>query len=335
MRPDRVESFWNDNWEKAWSALGGATTGNPWAAALDHWWRGFATQGDTESQDVLERIVAQSRAFFAFAGPLEKALGGKDWQQDIHSALEALKNQFADPGAGTTALWQAPLEHWRRVGSMLSELPGGYLNSTIPGSGQSAQEFAQGKLQQLLTTPGVGYTREHQEQLQKLARLNIDYQNAYARYARAYTEMAKRSLDELWARIQQRDEPIESVRELYDLWVECSERVYAEEVKTKEYVALHGELVNAAVALRHHTAQIIEETAEAANLPTRREMDTLHARYQQTRRREQRLHAELASARSILAQQRESIGDLQERVDRLHAKLKSVKSKKSKKKPKK
>jgi hypothetical protein len=65
---------------------------------------------------------------------------------------------------------------------------------------------------------------------------------------------------------------------------------------TDEYAAIYGRLVNALMALKHHSQNLVDEAVGAANLPTRRGMTTLQCRQQEVRRQIVALRSELGEA---------------------------------------
>jgi class III poly(R)-hydroxyalkanoic acid synthase PhaE subunit len=80
-------------------------------------------------------------------------------------------------------------------------------------------------------------------------------------------------------RVQQRasaGQPLETPRELYDLWVECGEQVYAQVAHSEPFCRLQAELGNAAMRLRAQQQRVIEQWLKHLDLPTRSELNTLH-----------------------------------------------------------
>jgi hypothetical protein len=94
----------------------------------------------------------------------------------------------------------------------------------------------------------------------------------------------------------QAGQEITSLREVYDLWVDAGEAAYSEFVLTEEYAAIYGRLVNALMALKHHSQNLVDEAVGAANLPTRRDILTLQCRQQEARRQIAALRTELGEA---------------------------------------
>jgi len=193
-----------------------------------------------------------------------------------------------------------PLDNWQRMVSSLSVLPGDVLRNMPHGA-------AGGHLDKFLSIPGLGYAREEQGQQQELVRLILNYQREMQSYLEFFSEMGMESVECMRRRVLERsdpDKPIDSARALYDLWVQSCEQSYAEQVRTPRYAQLHGRLVNALMALKHHLGQMVDETLGAMNMPTRAELRTLQDRMQETRRENKRLRVQLET----LAEKVEKLG---------------------------
>lgn len=302
---------WTD-WFKTWDAFPSAPASNPWNATLEQWWRSFQHDRHDRPFEVMERMVSQGRSFFELCQQLasagSQAEGAADWQKTVDDTLEHMKSAFAPSSLPASGFWQLPLENWQRAVSAMSGMPADYLSAFSGGEAESWRLDPQDRLDRLLGMPGVGYTRELQEQYQTLARLVIDYQQALEKYTAANAEMGRLSLDRLQQRLRTRAseglEPVSSARELYDLWVECSEEVYGEYVRKEEYAILHGDLVNALMAVKHQGGKIMDEIAGMFNMPTRSEMETVHSRFQDSRRAVARLRGELEALREELLAER-------------------------------
>lgn len=277
---------WSQNWFDSWKDL---TSTQPWQTALEDWWRQAAGNSPADAPAALGKIASQSRAFFELAEQFGKlapsADGGDQWQKNLDQMFDSLKQAFGAYGEepGLPSFWQMPLADWQKTMAVLS--PAGF--------------DASAGLQQLLSFPGLGQTREAQEDRQKLGRLLLAYQKACQNFSSVFAKMNNQSLDlmrdRLLARMGAGEEPVTRVQELYNLWVDCSEEVYANEALSDEYTSRHGDMVNALMALKQQSARLTDEFAERLNMPTRAEMDTLHERYQATRRQEKTLRQEVAS----------------------------------------
>ena len=318
---------WSDQWFDSWQGL---VSNQPWQSVLEDWWKEFSSQGEASpSAQVFEKIATQSRSFFKLAEELSKAGAGQgqhtDWQTGLNQMFDGLKQSFGDPSSSQAQnlFWQMPLANWQRTASSLSSLPGDFFSRS---TGHPAFD-ARSKLDEVLSAPGLGYTRESQADIQQFTRLALEYQQAQERYNHFFVEMSKQSLDamrdRLLGRMENGEEPITSVRELYDLWVDCSETVYGERVLSDEYSRLNGEMINALMALKQHSARTADEMAGMMTMPTRQEVDTVHQRFQESRRAGRALEQEVEA---LNVQEK----DLSEKVERLLArvtKLESVASK--------
>jgi class III poly(R)-hydroxyalkanoic acid synthase PhaE subunit len=268
-------------------------------------------------------MMAQGKSFFAFGDALGSAYAKDDKDGDVQAwflrSLENLKRGLDAqtwPGAAAptvNGLWQLPLESWRHTASALTGMPVAALHGAAGGA--PAVPWMHQQLERMLAIPGVGYTREHQEQMQKLGSLMIAYQKAFNEYTAAYADMGKRSIERLKTRLDERqaagEAPIGSTKELFDLWVDCSEEVYAEFVMSDDYVRLHGNMTNALMALKKQERTMLDDGLEAMNLPSRREMDTLLRRFQQARRDEKTLQAETRALRTAQQELKASVAALQ------------------------
>jgi class III poly(R)-hydroxyalkanoic acid synthase PhaE subunit len=92
-------------------------------------------------------------------------------------------------------------------------------------------------------------------------------------------------------------------RELYDLWVECGEQVYAQVAHSEVYCRLQAQLGNAAMQLRARQQKLIEHALKQFDLPTRSELNSVH---RQLRAQAQRLREFEEQVRTLqpLAEQR-------------------------------
>lgn len=77
---------------------------------------------------------------------------------------------------------------------------------------------------------------------------------------------------------------IESLRALYDMWVDASEEAYGEFVMSDEYQVVYGDLVNSLMRVRKDMNDLAEQHYQLMNIPTRSEIDTVQRRQQEQRR---------------------------------------------------
>lgn len=319
--PDWSE-FQRKYWE-AWAEVGQRLAdsllpkpdANPWADALDHWGKAVVEAAPSEVSDFVAKLIDQSKTFFRLAGELSRSLetastSGEsmlDWPEHIAQAMAGWKQALA--GSGTDAhklmrqvmaFWEMPLDTWQRTASSLSTMPGDFLQHLKEEQlGEQPTTLEEG-IGRFLSVPGVGYTREWQEQIQTHGRLLLEYQRSYQQYAAGFARFGLQCVEQFEAVLKKRAEEgnvIGSTRELYDLWVDCCEAAYARYVSTEEYSELHGRLVNSLMALKHHSTILIDEALGAMNMPTQREIDTLHKCFQDMHRQGKAVQVELEHLR--------------------------------------
>jgi class III poly(R)-hydroxyalkanoic acid synthase PhaE subunit len=196
--------------------------------------------------------------------------------------------------------WAGPSANWQKMVSAMMpvQMPGS--NASIYGIGEDFD-----KINQMLSMPGLGFFRESQEQHQSGARLAQDYFQANQKFNASFMQVSIESLQAFQEKItalyenDDADNP-SSLRSIYDLWIDISEAHYAEYAMSEEYQSLYGDMVNKLMALKKHYSNLIDDTLESLNLPSRRELDTVHQRLQQTRRDNQDLRRELKEIRALL-----------------------------------
>jgi len=168
----------------------------------------------------------------------------------------------------------------------------------ISGQGvKGFQQLAEGAapmLQQMqaegvswLKAPAFGYMREHQEHYQKMALAFVEFQQATKAYNALIMKSSQRSFEILELKLAERSEPgrqIDSVRALYDLWVDSAEEAYAEIALSDEFRTVYGNVVNSQMRVRSQMQQEVERIGVDLGMPTRTELNSVHKRMHDLRR---------------------------------------------------
>jgi len=309
-------SFWNEDWMKIqknywenWSEMSRKAMGlqeparSPWEGAMDHWWQAVSPSLQGMPRDFMEKMLDQGKALFRMGDDISRQMtAGQDWASAIEKTMTDMQKTFedsigavtgsADAGNGNPALsnlmgfWEMPMDNWQRMASSLSLMPGDILRNFSP----------HGHMDRFLSAPGLGYTREEEEQYKDTVQCAINYQQALAEYARFFSRTGILSVERMKQKVQELTEggdTIDSARGLYDLWISACEEVYGEQVMAPEYARIHGHLVNALMALKQRLGQMVDTSLGALNMPTRRELRTLQDRLQETRRENKALRSDL------------------------------------------
>lgn len=167
-----------------------------------------------------------------------------------------------------------------------------------PGS-EGFDEWAR-VARETLSMPALGLTREQQEEQQALLRAWIDYAQQFARYQALLQRVQDRAGDAL--RSQGMPADADSLRAVYDRWVNLSEESYADAAMSEEFREVYAALVNAQMHLKVLQQRQVERFAVQAGLPTRREVDSLGERLQAVRRELRQMHGLAAEVEALRAE---------------------------------
>ncbi len=278
---------WGDDWMEAnrrywdaWTHFGEqpaerAAPGKPpepgWAEAADRWWKVMTPPVPPGSRELFDRLMEQGKTFFrfgeAFAASATKGGGAFQSQNVWQQGLRAIAEQWG----------KAPFDFF--------------------------QNQNQNPMERFFSAPALGFTRESQEQGQEMVRLTLAYQQALQAYEMVFQNLGTETFSRLQHRLgerAERQEPVMTLRALYDVWVDSSEEAYLELVSTESYAETYGKMVNALMALKHHGRAVMDQAVGAVGLPTRDGLATLQKRQQELRRETVALRRELAELRAQL-----------------------------------
>lgn len=214
--------------------------------------------------------------------------------------------------------WTLPLDTWSRTFSSTSLIPGDFLERFKPENWAAVTDDLHRHMERFLSVPGLGYTREWQEQGQEFTRLGLDYQRALQEYASLFRRLNLDAFERLQRKLKEladAGQPVNTLRGLYDAWVDASEAAYLDLAATDAYAETYGRLVNAQMALKRQSRAMVDETAGALGMPTQQGFHTLQRRHQELRREVAVMRAQLAEATAGL----EQIAALREEVAQLRA----------------
>lgn len=277
---------------------------NPWAEGISQWWRAVEPMTPPAGRDVFDKLMDLSRGYFSMAERYVADSGsGQKGMEVVNGWFENMQRAWTDwmhggmrPDdrmKGLMTFWDLPLDTWNRLSASLMPMPGDFTQAFHP---EGSQANLRDQVNRFLSIPAVGYTRESQEQHQRLTQLMLDYGNALQTYQMAFGKLAVETTRDFQAAIQSNakdGKTFSSLREVYDQWVEVSEAAYARFVMTQEYQSLYGKLVNSLIAVKHQMARMVDQGLEAMHMPTHAEISTLQCRQQELRRENLRLRQEI------------------------------------------
>jgi class III poly(R)-hydroxyalkanoic acid synthase PhaE subunit len=169
-----------------------------------------------------------------------------------------------------------------------------FANWTMPGTGMPPAGFD--ALRGLLDTPAFGHTREQQAQQQALLRALLDHQQASARYQELLARAQAQGAERMQRKLAEPGFQADSLKAMYDLWVDAVEEAYAEIALSDEFREAYAAQGNTQMRVRQLQQQQVEQWCREVGLPTRSEVATLGQRLQELRRELRRMQAAGRSA---------------------------------------
>jgi len=151
--------------------------------------------------------------------------------------------------------------------------------------------------------PGLGSDREKQEEMNQLYKKWTAFQKASFAY---YQGMAKIGLDATQAffdyiiNTPEGEKPLETSREILNKWVEISEGTYRKYAHSEDYMKLYGDTINALSEFQAQLNKVLDGILEKFNLPTRKEIDSLHKYVHDVKVENHKLRAEIKEIKAAI-----------------------------------
>ena len=309
------EHDWSEIQKKYMDALTafkspGSTMDSVWINAMDDWWKSAKTDMPYESSNIFEKVIDQCRNYYFMSEQFSSLFDGmkgsennKDQMTDfinksfkeIESAFSSGKNTFNMNGFLNN--FEQPIDLMKSAFSNSSFDPGEILDGLNPDLGKLRD--------QMLSIPGLGYSREAQDKSKHAIKLLANYQENFQEYQSVMLRLNQEALELMRKQIismPKNGESIDSMRQIYDLWIESNEKVYGDYVYTKEYAELNGRLVNSMMAFKKQSHEITEDMLSAMHIPTIKSMDELERRHYELRKQVNEMRAEINNLKKQLQQ---------------------------------
>lgn len=287
-----------------------STMDSVWVNAMDDWWKSAKTDMPYESSNIFEKVLDQCRNYYVMSEQFSRLLDGmnssgnnKDQMTDfINKSFKEIESAFSN-GKNTFNLngflnnFEQPIDLMKSAFSTSAFDPGEILGGLNPDLGKLRD--------QMLSIPGLGYSREAQDKSKYAIKLLANYQENFQEYQSVMLRLNQEGLDLMRERIismSKEGESIDSMRQIYDLWIESNEKVYGDYVYTKEYAELNGRLVNSMMAFKKKSHEITEDMLSELHMPTIKSMDELERRHYELRKQVNEMRAEINNLKKQLQQ---------------------------------
>ncbi|MBM0103514.1 hypothetical protein JM946_02110 [Steroidobacter sp. S1-65] len=217
---------------------------------------------------------------------------GMRWLEAGQAYLQGWQ-QFAQRSAAGTAAGESPLKFGE---DMLNAWQGTWAGAASAGEGATRQF-----VDLISRLPSIGLLREQSEAWRELMTAQAEYQQLEQELRAVWTKVQSDALSMLESLIRERKQNGEAnptpgageYRELYNLWVDCGEKVFAQVAHSEPYCKLQAQLGNAAIRLRAGQQVILERLLKQYDLPTRSELNSVHKQMRELRERVATLEAQL------------------------------------------
>ncbi len=253
--------------------------------------------GAGKQSETVERMLASAQSYAAMIQSMfraQNAGAGSASANPSQAWLDSLRGGFAAPNGFRIPGMDAGL-----TGSS-AFLDNPFTKALRDISGQGAKGFTEMPaafapfVEQMrqeglswLRAPAFGVGREHQEHYQKTALAFVEYSQALQNYNALMLKASQRGFELFEGKLAERSEPgraIDSLRALYDLWVDAAEEAYAEIALSDEFAKVYGELANAQMRVRAQIQAEVERVGTDLGMPTRSELNSVHKRLHDLRR---------------------------------------------------
>lgn len=287
-----------------------------WVKALDFWWQSNKAAVPQEQRGFYSHLLNQGKSMYFLADQFSKMSDAvssmdktsNDWVKTVEQQIESMKESFqtnSDMGMegfqDVLGKFSVPNDAWSNFSNSIPNFAQGL---GVDGKGLDLNEAQFEQLfEKFISIPGVGYNREKQEKIQKNILLYKEYQKVNNEYNQAMSKVGLEGLEKLKVKLvnlSEGDEKIETLRQIYNLWVDCNEDAYAEYVFSEEYSILNGRMINALMEFKKHHSGLMEEIFAEFNMPSKRELDELLFAQQGLREKLKRTEEEKANTESRL-----------------------------------
>ena len=225
-----------------------------------------------------------------------------DWQQQIQQLFSGAGQPFSHGFAGAdNAGAKTFVDQWQA-----------WLNSHQKADASAAKSQPPG-------AAGFGFGNDPHAQQQALADAIAKHLEALQRYQALMQRSNAQAIEKLQARLSKLAAPgqqIESLKVLYDLWVDCAEEAYAEIALSEEFREAYGEMVNTQIRVRQLQQEQTEYLCQQLGIPTRSDVSSLGERLHSLRRemRQGKTAAPVADHAEELASLRRDVAFLKEQL---------------------
>ncbi|MEO5369599.1 MAG: class III poly(R)-hydroxyalkanoic acid synthase subunit PhaE [Magnetococcus sp. DMHC-1] len=314
---------WMDALGQTWTG-GGLPSGDMgmgirmWKEGLERWQKllpPFMTAG-MPGHDVLQGLTSFNENYVRFAEMFFKGFSqlkemqsaGGNWKEALDKTIDQMKGLFTAPfggkalGEGMMGYFGQSMAAWNKMAATALQMPDNPLQNlmgiNLMGGGKMARE----QLEKIVALPAIGPNPDVQGKWKEWAVLALKFQDATEEYMSHIGKVGPAALDKLKDRIlkmAEKGEKVETLKDVFGLWVDAADGAFADLTNTKEYRDANANMVHALMRLKIQGQTIMDDKMESMNLPSRRELNTTHRRVIELKRRFRQLEGRLGSVAKV------------------------------------
>nr|CAA6821992.1 MAG: Unknown protein [uncultured Thiotrichaceae bacterium] len=279
---------WTEAQQKYWSnlmSMSGSTEGSAasmpdWSGGMEKWWSMVTPQMPVQANELMSRVFEMGQVYTRLAEDAVAASSGSENKNVLEGWMSMMEKSFKDwsaqNGADFSNLGSSKhvVDGWQQV---MDSMGMGVFNTMPTMANMQGSEVWQEQMQKMLGLSGLGGSIPQNSQ-DMLAKLTENYQSAMQGYMGAFSGQGVDSVQALRERMAQlsgEGASIDSLRELYDLWVDVSEEVYQKFAMSDRYQEVYGEMINSFVALKGGIDTVRETQLQTLRILTAADHDEL------------------------------------------------------------
>lgn len=303
-----AEQYWkglNELGEKFMGANANSGKGPSWSEGMEQFAKLYSGSSNNSAHEgVFDQVMSQGKGFVSM---LEKMYQSASQGNQATSAIDfaalgqqmlaelAKNNPFSNlpglqipgmqipgmTGLGMPGMGMPGMSNTAGFGTMpnFPGFGGAGLSGTFDPKTLSLENF--------LNMPAFGSNRESQERKQALIKHIGSYMQAMQAYQALQMKSIQMAIERMQGKLEERNEPgrqLDSLKAVYDLWIDALEESFAEVALSKEYQGAYGQLVDAQMRVRANVQKQIELATGEIGMPTRSELEGVHQKLAETRR---------------------------------------------------
>jgi hypothetical protein len=202
-----------------------------WQTLLDSSRRLAEPQSD-DQRDLTESMVQQVKGFSRYGERLLRSLQRADPPAELDQAVRDLSTHLQlQAGESFYRHWQLP-EPLQQTLLQLGLSPSGF--SSFPFLHSSINRSKD----------------KHQQQFQQLQQSLTEFMETMSLYIELQNQVSQHTSDTMIQQLQDRNPKPETLSELHQIWVDCYEQCYQQQLGTQEYQQIYGRLGNAMLTMQ-------------------------------------------------------------------------------------